>query len=870
MKNRLIILLLPLLLSISTPSLLATESLSVVDLVSEIQESLKASNIEEYLLNFSPEVREEEGEKIRYLFDRFDVEDVDLFRTQKSLVDSHESTIFVQALFQNAYSVVIETWKMQLQEEDGHWKIREKNVTGEAKELYRVQIPSDKIERVRRIEIDHLDIKLTFENALLFYDNIPGFETALVVIGDGFLRFDPSDSEEKHQLEMIFDKRILEDKLSYAYLRFSDFFFGRNIKIIRYSQNQRPNIMPEDRNKAESLFSKHYPRSFTIENSLNGELLSFLPQGQEAVFEFEGKRIGTYTYIYSPFADEEVNLFQWQDEKIISMYSPQDDEKGRKMFFSFGRMFDINNYEIDIAFEPKDAYLSGKARVHLISGVRSLDGIKLKFNPALEILRIYDKEKRTLFYTQDKLRKYVYVYFIQPLAKGEKSSIEVFYRGKLVPPRQTTDVVAGPQVIDDTFINTPVRYESYLYTQSAYWYPSPPGDDYFQARLKIICPPDYVCVANGVKIEEYKLNGVERVEEIEKMDNSVSVFETKYPIKYISFIVGKFKKVEEEQSQLPFKFFRSSFLRIPNKNLLQEARKIIRFYENKFGPYPYEKLTIVHRVWPRSGGHSPASFIVLNELPTTLSSRRFIKRNSPVDFSRWKEYFLAHEIAHQWWGQGMTWKSYHDQWLSEGLAQFSSILYLKEKHGEKVIAPILKQLSSWTEKKSDWGAITMGSRISYFDYVAFQSIVYNKASLVLILLRDFLGDELFFDGLKTFFSEHKYDVASTNDFIRTFHQISGNDLKSFFDGWLKSHTLPVVKALHSNKKQDGRYILEFIIRQQKGFFVFPLWVEWFHDGEKIREKLIIDDMVKRFRFELEDRPTKIKVNPRKSVPGRFH
>ena len=118
------------------------------------------------------------------------------------------------------------------------------------------------------------------------------------------------------------------------------------------------------------------------------------------------------------------------------------------MFLSFGRMSDIKYYQVDIAFEPKDFHLSGKAIIRLNSEVSSLDGIKLKFNPALEILRIYDEERRELFYTQDKFRKLVYIYFIQPPGKGEEVSIEVFYRGKLIPPRQTADVIAGPQVID--------------------------------------------------------------------------------------------------------------------------------------------------------------------------------------------------------------------------------------------------------------------------------------------------------------------------------------------------------------------------------------------------------------------------------------
>ncbi len=870
MKNRLISFSLLLVFTLLLRSLPATDAPSITDFVSGIQESLRTNDINGYLMNFSLDIRAQEEKRIRSLFEKHKTTDVNLFRTRKARHEGGVSTVYIQALFQSAYSVVIETWKLLLQLDDGRWQITEKCISGETKELYRLTIPAEKIERVRRIEIEHVDIKLTFENALLFYDNIPEFETALLVIGDGSLRFNPSDSQEKHQLEMLYKKKVLMDKLKYAYLRLSDHLFNNNIKIDRETRSQRVYVTKEDIAEAQALFAEHYRRSFTIENSLNGELLSFLPQGQEAVFEFEGNRIGVYTYIYSPFNVEEVNLYQWKDDKIICMYSPQGDDQERRMFLSFGRLSDIKNYQVDIAFEPKDFYLSGKAIIRLNSKVMSLDGIKFKFNPALEILRIYDSEKRELFYTQDRFRKFVYIYFVEPPSKGEEISIEVFYRGKIIPPWQTADVIAGPQVIDDLFTKTPIRYESYLYTQSAYWYPSPPNDDYFQARLKIICPPDYTCVANGKMIEKSTFNGMERVEDIKKIGNSVYVFETTHPIKYISFLVGKLKKSEEESSPLPLKFYKSSYLRNQKKDLLQEAKEIIRFYESKFGPFPYEKLTIIKRVWPTSGGHSPPSFIVLNEMPRARGPRRYLNRNSPVDFTRWKGYYLAHEIAHQWWGQGLTWKSYHDHWLSEGLAQFSSLLYLTEKYGDKILSSILKQLSSWTEKKSDWGAITLGSRISYFDYKAFQSIVYNKTSMVLFLLKDYLGEELFFEGLRTFFSEHMYGAASTNDFTRVFSRVSGQNLGLFFEGWLNSHSLPEVKAEHSYRKDGDRYLLELVIHQQKNLFVFPLWVEWSQGGEKVTKKLIIDDKVKQFRFDIGSKPKKIKVNPRKAVPGRFH
>ncbi len=97
------------------------------------------------------------------------------------------------------------------------------------------------------------------------------------------------------------------------------------------------------------------------------------------------------------------------------------------------------------------------------------------------------------------------------------------------------------------------------------------------------------------------------------------------------------------------------------------------------------------------------AFVVLNELPWLAGRHSVVSRDSPVDLSRWKEYFLAHEIAHQWWGQGVTPGTYRDQWISEGMAQFAAALYLRRRYGEEVFASILKKFSHWTEKKSDKG-----------------------------------------------------------------------------------------------------------------------------------------------------------------------
>jgi hypothetical protein len=870
MKNRFIIWLpLFLFLTFSLIPQVAAEEQSISEFISQVQESLDQNDIPAYLKRFSSEIREKEESIVKDKFSVLQMDSVTLFKPSKLTQTEGEAIIYLQALFQNSYSAAIETWHLSLIKVNDQWLIEQKNVLGKVSLMYKIKIPSERAERVKSIEVEHVDIKLSFKNAIVFYDNIPGFETGLLILGKGHLHFSPSDSGEKHQLDLIYKKSFLEDELTYAYLRFSNYFFRKNIRIVRDSDEEGFQASILERNKAYSLFSKYYSRSFTIENSLNKELLTTLPQGDEAVFNFEGKKLGDLTYIYSPFTPEEINLYRWKDDKIINLYSPHKGGKERKIFLSFVEMFEVKSYKIEIDFKPQQFYISGKANVEVESRVGSLERIMLKLNPKLDILRIYDEEKRALLYSQDKLRGSLYVYFIHPPPENKPYSIEIYYRGKLVPPKQVTDVIAGPQY-DKNLSYVDPKSETYLFSRSAFWYPSPPGDDYFRARLRIIIPPEYQCISNGELIEKSRLNDVERVEEIEKTGSSVYIFETKYPIKYLSFLVGRFTKVEEDLESLPLKHLYSSGIRFQKKGLLEEAKNIIQFYESKFGPYPYEKLSVVRRIWPASGGHSPASFIVINELPRAQNGGLYPNTGSPVDLSRWKEYFIAHEIAHQWWGQAVTWKTYHDQWLSEGLAQFSAVLYLAEIRGEGVFSSILKKFSLWTGKKSIWGPISLGSRLNYHDPEVYQAIIYNKASLALNMLRDLLGEEAFFKGLQEFFSRHEYGAASTKDFIKTIEEVSGKDLEVFFKNWFDSYHLPEVKVSHSILKAGGGHMLKLRITQPKEFFVFPLWVEWNENGNRVKKRLIIDEQNEEFDFELKSKPRRIKINPNKAVPGRFN
>ena len=842
---------------------------SIDEFILEVQRDLESNNIESYLEAFAPALRKAEKAALEDIFNISEINKITFHRATKDVQKRGLVKVYFQVLYENDHLTLLETWRLFLSKMDNSWQIEKKDIVGELDRLYKIKIPSYNIERVKSFEVRHVDIKLSFQDASLFYDNIPGLETALIVIGKGYLTFSPSLPREQHQLQLIYKRKVLQRDLEYAYLRFSDAFFRQNIRITKTSTKNPRAVSQKEIQKARSIFSNHYSRSFTIENSLNKELLSLLPQRDQAVFEFKEKGKDPLTYIYSPYTEEKVTLIDLKKEKLINLYSPPEEEGKKKLFISFGRKYDIKSYQVDIDFNPQKSYLSGKASIEISSNVGRLESVKFRLNSQLHILRINDQYKNELFYTQDKLRKFLYVYFVQHPSPQNSYKIEIFYRGKLRIPEQTMDVVSQSKFEMGNKITVPQRYRTHLFSHSSYWYPAPSEVDYFKARLKIIIPPEYTCIATGELKEYGKLEEMERVEEIEKMGSSVYVFKTMYPVKFLAFIVGRFSKAIEDSESLPLNIFISSNWRVQKKEFLEWAKDILEFYQVRFGPFPFEKLSIVQRYWTKTGGHSLPSFIILNEFPNFPAGRRYREKESPVTLSRWKEYYIAHELAHQWWGQGVAWASYHDQWLSEGLAQFSTILYIRERRGEGIFSHILQKFSSWTEKKSVWGPITLGSRLSHSDFEAYQSIIYNKASLVLNMLMGILGEDMFFKGLREFFHSHKYSAARTKDFIETMERISGKDLKRFFEGWFNSHLLPEVKVTHTIQKKEDGYLLKFKFSQRKAHFVFPLWLEWREQGQKIAQKVIIRDMTEDFEFLLRNKPEKIRLNPHKAVPGKF-
>ena len=188
------------------------------------------------------------------------------------------------------------------------------------------------------------------------------------------------------------------------------------------------------------------------------------------------------------------------------------------------------------------------------------------------------------------------------------------------------------------------------------------------------------------------------------------------------------------------------------REIAPAAADIMRFYGTLMDDTPYESLTVTMLEHDLPGGHSPGVLRRSSTTPPPFS--KLYWGNDPAAFAGVPEFFLAHELAHQWWGQAVGWKNYHEQWISEGFAQYFAALYAQRAHGDASFIAMLRQFRRWSLSESDQGPIDLGYRLGLIQGQGriFRALIYNKGASVLHMLRRLVGDEAFFNGLRRFYA----------------------------------------------------------------------------------------------------------------------
>jgi aminopeptidase N len=216
--------------------------------------------------------------------------------------------------------------------------------------------------------------------------------------------------------------------------------------------------------------------------------------------------------------------------------------------------------------------------------------------------------------------------------------------------------------------------------------------------------------------------------------------------------------------------------------------------------------------------------------------------NDPVAFSEAPMFFLAHEVAHQWWGQAVGAKNYHEQWISEGFAQYMAWLYVESTEGPATSRRLMARMRETALEYGNEGPIHLGARIGHLraNSRAFRAILYNKSASVLHMLRRLMGDRAFFAGLSDLYRESEFTRIATDDVERAFQRQTRLPLSAFFDRWISTTVVPEVRVSSVTVGGAPRVRVE----QIGGEAVFPIDLDLrYADGTGERVTVSIVDRV---------------------------
>ena len=745
----------------------------------------------------------------------------------RALLVSGRQRLLLEIFTERAREGRVSTWRLDVAPPeppartgpDAPWQIAAIQRLTVVSGLYRLTLDSATEYDVHDLNLLLTDLKISLPNGRAFVAQSSDGPTAVVLLGRGRVEFAPKPEAERVQVHIFCGEDTFNADFDSVFLRLNPFEFSLRLPETALAKRA---VDSGDFKRAAQIFETYVPRSFQIDLSdLSTERWSLVPSTNDFVAEIVTRRFGALTYARANSEPEDISFFDRRRHRNISVYASESRFGTRARFFSEDdrQDYDITSYDIRAAFSPDRLWVDGNVRLELKTRAPLLSTLTLRLADPLVVRSVTSPDFGRLLHLRIVGQNSILISFPAGIPSDTNLELTIVYGGRLQPQpldREAVELQEGPaQLREDIVMPLEPRF---VYSNRSYWYPQSTVTDYATATLTVTVPGEFDVVASGTP-----RGGPSSVEPAGagQRPRKQYVFDTTRPARYLACVISRFRGSPAMQLNLasidapqpgtasrtptsdgragqaeaaPFNLYVQANPRQFNRSkaFAERAADILTFYTSVVGDAPYGSFTVAITESDLPGGHSPAYFAIVNQpLPTTP----FVWRNDPVAFENYPSFFLAHEVAHQWWGQAVGWKNYHEQWLSEGFAQYFAALYAERERGPDQFTSVIRQMRRWAIEMSPQGPVYLGYRLGHIksDSRVFRALVYNKGAMVLHMLRRLVGDRAFFSGLREFYTKWRFQKAGTDDFRVSMEAASGRPLERFFDTWIFGSTIPTVK-----------------------------------------------------------------------------
>jgi len=493
-----------------------------------------------------------------------------------------------------------------------------------------------------------------------------------------------------------------------------------------------------------------------------------------------------------------------------------------------GAAIDVKHYEFAITLSDTSNKIKGQAAID-VSFIKNSQTIILDLvslnndHKGMTVLQVTEKGQ-PLSYTHN--NNLLTINFRETVKSGEQKSIVITYEG----------IPADGLIITNNKYGHRGFFADNWPNRAHNWFPciDHPSD---KATIDFIvtAPDHYQVISNGIKTEDAvagdKLHRTHYKETVPLSTKIMVIGVADFAVQQSGAVNGipVYSWVYPEEKEKGFYDY-------------AVAVDILPFFIKNVGPYAFKKLANVEST-TMFGGMENASAIFYSDETSITGTRK-------------SESLLAHEIAHQWFGDMATEADWSHLWLSEGFATYMTILYFENKYGADTAKYMLlknrRTIIDFTDKKTQ--PVVDSSVTNYMELLNANS--YQKGGWVLHMLRRELGDSLFWKGIRLYYSRFAGKNAITDDLCKAMEDASGHDLKQFFHQWLfvAGHPKLDIQWSYNNNKKE---INITVTQRQNELFQFPLELS---AGASLKQ-VFIKDKQTRITIPATEKPAFIIADP---------